>query len=129
MSDREHAAMLIKMAYKDFKAIQGMLDRNIFDDEIFGFHAQQSIEKALKSLISFNEIIYPKTHDIEELFAILGKNHIQIPEKFSKLAELTYFAVQYRYESFADFDGDIDRNDILENVNNLISYVEKIINI
>ncbi len=125
MSDREHAAMLIKMAYKDLKAIRGMLDRNAFDDEIFGFHAQQSIEKALKSLMSFNEIEYPKIHDIEELVAILNENQIPIPEKFSKLADLSYFAVQYRYESFDDFDGDINRNDILEDVTDFILYIEK----
>ena len=35
MSDKEHAAMMIKMAQKDLKAIKGMLERDTFDDEIF----------------------------------------------------------------------------------------------
>lgn len=28
------------MAHKDFKAIKGMMDPEIFEEEIFGFHAQ-----------------------------------------------------------------------------------------
>ena len=40
--DIEHARMMFSMAYKDLKAMNGMKDEEIFDDEIFGFHAQQS---------------------------------------------------------------------------------------
>ena len=46
--DIEHARMMFSMAYKDLKAMNGMKDEEIFDDEIFGFHAQQSVEKMLK---------------------------------------------------------------------------------
>jgi HEPN domain-containing protein len=52
MSDREHACMMLALAQRDFRALRGMLDANIFVTEIFGFHAQQVVEKALKSWLS-----------------------------------------------------------------------------
>ena len=47
--DREHAQTLLEMARKDARALSGMTDADVFADEIFGFHAQQVIEKALKA--------------------------------------------------------------------------------
>ena len=46
--DREHARALLEMARKDARALSGMQDREVFADEIFGFHAQQAVGKALK---------------------------------------------------------------------------------
>ena len=37
------------------------------------FHAQQAVEKYLKALLVFKGIDFPKTHDIEELVAMLPK--------------------------------------------------------
>ena len=49
MADFEHARALLRMAHKDFNALTGMLDNAVFADEIFGFHVQQAVEKALKA--------------------------------------------------------------------------------
>jgi HEPN domain-containing protein len=49
MSDLDHARLMLNMAGKDLKALQNMLDMNAFANEIFGFHAQQAVEKALKA--------------------------------------------------------------------------------
>lgn len=53
MSNLEHARMMLKLAQKDLKAIKGMLDPEVFDDEIFGFHSPQSVEKAIKAWFDF----------------------------------------------------------------------------
>jgi hypothetical protein len=37
------------MAGKALQALQGMIDVHTFANEIFGFHAQQAVEKALKA--------------------------------------------------------------------------------
>lgn len=37
MRDKVHADMLLRMSAKEMKALSGMLDKTIFDDEIFGF--------------------------------------------------------------------------------------------
>jgi hypothetical protein len=41
-----------------------MLDSASFSDEVFGFHAQQTIEKALKAWIAVRGLVYPKSHDV-----------------------------------------------------------------
>jgi hypothetical protein len=38
---------MLRMAYKDLNALTGMLDKSLFAYEIFGFHVQQAVEKAL----------------------------------------------------------------------------------
>lgn len=48
-SDKDHARQLLDMANKDHSALSHMLDSTSFSDEVFGFHAQQTIEKALKA--------------------------------------------------------------------------------
>jgi HEPN domain-containing protein len=40
---------LLLSAEKDLKAIKNMTDPDLFADEIFGFHAQQAVEKILKA--------------------------------------------------------------------------------
>ena len=64
MSERDHAALLLAMGQKDLAALRGMADRVVFADQIFGFHAQQPTEKALKAWLSLRSIEYPKTHDL-----------------------------------------------------------------
>jgi len=52
MSDLDHARQMLVIAKRDLKALGGMLDSDVFAYEIFGFHAQQTAEKALKAWIS-----------------------------------------------------------------------------
>ena len=49
MSAHEAARMMLAMAAKDIKAIRVLADPDLVDDEIFGFHAQQAVEKSLKA--------------------------------------------------------------------------------
>lgn len=49
MNDREHAEELLEAARRDIRAVRAMTDTEAFPDEIFGSHAQQAVEKALKS--------------------------------------------------------------------------------
>lgn len=88
MSDRDHARMLLEMAEKDLKALRGMDDTEIFADEVFGFHTQQVIEKALKAWLNHCNIQYPKSHDLEELFALLEQAGKIIPTHFRTLVDL-----------------------------------------
>lgn len=48
MSDPIQARNMLNASQRDLKALTGMLDDETFSDEIFGLHAQQSIEKSLK---------------------------------------------------------------------------------
>lgn len=61
MNELDHARAMLLLAEKDRRALGGMLDNEIFAKEIFGFHAQQTAEKALKAWIAALGKEYPLT--------------------------------------------------------------------
>jgi hypothetical protein len=44
MSGIKQADAMLRMAQRDQKALSGMLDADVFADEIFCFHVQQAVE-------------------------------------------------------------------------------------
>jgi len=67
MSNHKQAEVLLSAAYRDFRALKGMLDTETFADEVFGFHVQQAVEKALKAWLAILGVVYPFTHDLSVL--------------------------------------------------------------
>ena len=127
MRDIEHARMMLTLARKDLKAARGMTDVEEFDVEIFGFHAQQSVEKTLKAWLSLAGVEYPRTHNLTQLFSLLEECGASIPEQFYALVDLTDFADQFRYEAFEGSDSEVDRLEAIDRVAELVEYVETLI--
>ena len=127
MSDPENARLMLDMASKDLRAIRGMLDAGTFDDEIFGFHAQQAVEKAFKAWLSFVGITYPRIHDLEELLALLRDHGESVPHNFQDLVDLNDFAVQFRYTAFESFEDRLDRPSLIQQVAEAVGHVEGMI--
>jgi len=125
MSDRDFAFSLLAMAQKDVNALHGMVNNKIFADEIFGFHAQQAVEKSLKAWIASLDVEFPLTHDISLLLSTL-EDHRQSISAFGELVELTTFAVQFRYAAFEDSET-LNRTDILAKVDMLFAHVQSIL--
>lgn len=125
MSDRDFAFSLLAMAQKDVNALHGMVNNKIFADEIFGFHAQQAVEKSLKAWIASLDVEFPLTHDISLLLSTL-EDHRQSISAFGELVELTAFAVQFRYAAFEDSET-LNRTDILAKVDMLFAHVQSIL--
>lgn len=76
-------------------------------DSIFGFHAQQAVEKLLKALLSVHAVRFQQTHDLHELLTLLEIAGENFPTDLLRVDELTPFAVQWRYDFFtvpASFD-------------------------
>ncbi|MDR3668931.1 MAG: HEPN domain-containing protein [Ignavibacteriaceae bacterium] len=128
MQNLEHAENMLTMSNKDFNALCGMMvNTDYFSNEIFGFHAQQAVEKAAKALLDIFSIEYKKIHDIGELFNLLRQNGNVIPVDFLDLQDLTEYAVDLRYDSF-ELDADsLDRKMILEKVSGFIDYVKRLL--
>ena len=127
MSGVEHAREMLILAQRDFKALQGMLDAETFADEIFGFHAQQAVEKALKAWLTLVGVEYPRTHDLEELLELLEEHAEPILEAFYDLVDLTDFAVQFRYRIFEDAEGRLNRGVMIWQVSELVVHVERLV--
>ena len=126
MGDLNHARMLILMARKDLEALTGMVGGEPFADEVFGLHAQQAIEKALKSWLALLGIEYPRTHNIAVLLSSLEDHGVDV-ENLRTLDQYNSFAVQYRYEIFSITEGVLDREDAVEHVTDLVEKVERLI--
>ena len=113
------------MALKDLRALEGMAnDYDHFSDEVFGFHAQQAVEKSLKTWIAALGIEYPHTHDLSLLLQILQQQGISINE-WIDLLELGSFSVQLRYEELTTDDEPIDRPVMVKRIKSLIEQVKK----
>jgi HEPN domain-containing protein len=124
-SDKDHARQLLEMAGQDLKALQGMRDGSQFSDEVFGFHAQQAVEKSLKAWMAVRHLTYPRSHDLGILIRILeeaGEDFTTFPN----LEDYTSFAVQYRYEAYDETEK-LNREDAINKASALLAQVKKIL--
>lgn len=126
MTNTDPARRMLVMAGKDLKALHALLDPAAVDDEIFGFHAQQVVEKSLKAWIAALGGAYGRTHDITQLLKILSNHNCNI-EGFETLDELNPFGVGFRYESLDQGEPPLARRNLLLRVQALYEAVEKIL--
>jgi HEPN domain-containing protein len=122
MNDRAHAEEILETARRDLRALRAMNDPEPFPDEIFGFHAQQSVEKALKAWLAFLGRRFPTTHDLKQLIDLLGESGIST-DGMDAFVDLNAFAVQYRYESLYGDEEALDRRDLADKIERLINRV------
>lgn len=122
MTDLRQAKHLLVMAEKDVKALRGMLNREVFEDEIFGFHVQQSAEKLLKAWLALLGRQYPHTHDLSLLLNCLLATGARA-DAYTGLIEYNSFAVQYRYDALDVADEPIDRQAALSTIETLLEGV------
>ena len=123
MSDTDHARLLLEAARKNLRALEAMRDPSAFAEEIFGFHAQQAVEKAVKAWLSLLGLTYPRTHDLEALVALLDERGEKVPEAWAELIDLSDFAVQLRYEAYEYDEDPLDRPLLVRRVESVIERV------
>ena len=124
MNQDDYSKHLLLLADKDIKAVKAMIaDKNSFDDEVFGFHSQQAVEKTLKSLLNYYKITFKKTHDLNFLFNQLKEVNEFLYEKHINLDELNDFAVEYRYDILEENE-ELDRKAIYKKVENFYNEVK-----
>ena len=109
MSGLEEAVTLLQAAQRDLQALTGMLDREVFADEIFGFHGQQAVEKSLKAWLAALGDAYPYTHDLMSLMQRIEGLGYPVLAEFEPLLEFTLYAVQFRYGFMDTLDEPPDR--------------------
>jgi len=125
MAEPRDDKLLLAIAQNELTAIAAMDNVDAFSDEIFGFHAQQAVEKALKSWLSLRNLPSPRTHDLEVLFNLLKEAGEKVPNTFDDLIDLVDFAVAFRYDFYEDEP--INREIVCEQVTELIEHVTNLI--
>ena len=125
-ADHEEARVLLLAARKDWQALGGMGNSSIFAEEIFGFHAQQAVEKALKAWLALSGVEYPRTHDISLLLSVLRVQGHAVDEYYD-LLEFNAYAVQFRYEAFTEIGEPLRRRKVTQRVGALLRHVEDLV--
>lgn len=123
MNAIEEARRLLNRANADLTALRNMGDAGIFDEGIFGFHAQQAVEKTLKAWLAAKDQTYPLRHDLGELFDALARTGEDVRE-YHALSRLTPYAVQFRYDEISLDDERLDRPKTVGEVGALVEWVE-----
>ncbi len=127
MSEPEKAQRLFEKALHDFRALENMLSSDAFADEIFGFHAQQAIEKAFKTWLIVSGASYPRIHDLRRLLQLIEEKVQHVPEEFWESIDLTDFAAEFRYDFLESIEEDFDRVAIVRKVKKIIDHVQSLL--
>lgn len=79
----------------------------------------------MKAALAARGVVPPRTHRLGGLLDLARDGGLTVPEEFEELHRLTPFAVEYRYEFFAEeVDKPLDRPAVLEQVRRLRGWVE-----
>ena len=97
MSRRDDPIAWVDLAEQDYKTAQLVLARSKPFYRIVCFHAQQSAEKYLKSLLVERKSDFPKTHDLVRIKSLCEDAAFLIPVSQELLQSLTMYAAEVRY--------------------------------
>lgn len=122
MSDLDAARALLSAAQRDLAALKRMRKPDEFALEVFGFHAQQAVEKCLKAWLAILDAEYPLTHNLRVLLSLLAKAGADVADLWNLVA-LNPFAVQFRYDAFDAAGESLDRRAAARDVSALFKRV------
>jgi HEPN domain-containing protein len=95
---REYAEILLQKSRGELGAAQTLIATEDFAAHVVGFLLQQTVEKALKSILAAREIEIPHTHNLGELTKLLTDTGIPLPPPLSDVDWLTPWGVSFRYD-------------------------------
>jgi HEPN domain-containing protein len=99
---KAEAAVLARKAGDDAEAMQWLASKPDISDEIIGFHAQQAVEKWLKSVLGSRGIAFEYTHDLHRLITEVTTAVGEFPFDTPEVVALTEHAVPLRYDELLD---------------------------
>ncbi len=97
MAEPDLARILLTAAERDRQAYDKLAADPDMHDSVAGFHAQQTVEKALKAVLARERLVFRRTHDIAELLDLIQDNGLSGPPYADCLDELNPYAVEMRY--------------------------------
>lgn len=111
MPPPDPCVMMLRKAAQDAALAAKLADDPSVTDEHLGFFCQQAIEKAVKSVLSYRNVPYRRTHDLSELFELATTRGVEVPDDLSPSVTLTPFAVAFRYDELPPAGGGSDAFD------------------
>jgi HEPN domain-containing protein len=95
-----------------------LLEDNCFD-------CQQAAEKAIKAVCVAKQIVFPFTHDLSQLFAILQQHHVVVPVFIQRAVVLNSFAVHARYSDLSQPVTKKEYRQSLAHAKRVVSWAER----
>lgn len=114
----------LQRAQSDLALAQAALETPNVLREDACFHMQQCAEKALKALLLYLAIDFPRTHAIEALLDLLQDAGVEIPENINESFFLSQYAVETRYPGEWQPVTDEESQTALEMASQVLSWVE-----
>lgn len=125
---RETAGVFINKAKLDFGTIEEMKDSGEEYDPVLGYHAQQAIEKAIKSVMVYSGMRIPRIHNLRTLANLCVNEGIRVPEISISLERLTRYAIEDRYFDPVEDESELlDRTVLIRDVNEFIGWASAIV--
>jgi len=122
----ENGGILLQKAREDAQMVQALLDGG---SAPWGpaFHAQQAVEKAIKAVLSWHSIAYPRTHNLGALVELLRAHSLPVPPDADDLSQLTPFGTMLRYGEVPDEDLDIPGQQwLLDTVRRTLEWADQV---
>lgn len=91
------------------------------------FDAQQAAEKAIKAVLRFRGIDFPKTHDVRNLLTLLDSEGHVIPAAIWRAMDLTDYAVETRYPGPTEPVTQKEYREAVKMAERVVKWAEKII--
>ena len=127
----------LQAAYRNMRAFHRLIDFDDSDQEMYGFHAQQSVENAIKAWLSAAGLAYRAVHDLREVAdqiladpteaGTLAAAQLRLLIDYTSFENagraggpdnwLTLYAVTYRYSGTGFRMDDIDRDRFRAEIN------------
>ncbi len=123
-TNQDVAKTLLEKAKKDKERAETLFAVSPNDMEGIGFNVQQAVEKALKAVLAYQNIHFPRTHDLGEILKLLAANGIEVEAELNDVSKLNDFAVEMRYES-VEFE--VDAKTALELATRAVAFAENLI--
>jgi HEPN domain-containing protein len=95
---REFAELLLRKAEGDAEVVRALIDNPAITDDAIGFHAQQAVEKALKAVLAFAGVRFPRTHDLGFLLELADAATLRVPDVVVEARWLTPWSAEFRYD-------------------------------
>lgn len=118
--EREQAELLLRKALEDQAVVVALVDDPTIADAAIGFHAQQAVERAVKSVLALGGYDFPWTHDVQLLLRRLEKAGVNVPAVVREGRRLTPWAVEFRYGE--TIDDPLDREGTVRLVDAVVAW-------
>ena len=94
---RDIVRQWLAKAEEDLGAAEILISHKTSYLSAVGFHCQQAAEKFLKAWLTFNQIEFPKTHDLGALLDLVAPMDPPIADSLSEISLLNSYGVEIRY--------------------------------